>query len=99
MFSTSTMASSTSMPTTSVSASMVSVFIVKPKVCRAQNVGMTASGRAAAEISVARMSLRNSQTTMMARIPPSSSMIIELRKLWRISLSAMLLISVIWICG
>ena len=73
MFSTSTIASSTSMPTTSVSASMVSVFIEKPKLYSAQNVGMMDNGSATADIAVARQSRRNSQTTMMASIAPSIS--------------------------
>ena len=78
MFSISTMASSTSMPTTSDSASMVSVFMLKPKAFIAQKVGMMASGSAAAEISVARQSRRKIHTTMMASSAPSNSISKEL---------------------
>ena len=77
MFSTSTIASSTSMPTTSVSASSVSMFSVKPRPSIAQNVGMIDSGSASADTSVARQSRRNSHTTMIARIAPSTSISID----------------------
>ena len=77
MFSTSTIASSTRMPTTSVSASSVRMFSVKPSAQMAQNVGMIDSGSASADTSVARQSRRNSQTTKIARIAPSISISID----------------------
>jgi hypothetical protein len=66
------------MPTTKDSASIVSVFMLKPISFIAQKVGMMASGSAAAEMSVARQSRRNTITTMMARIAPSNSISSEL---------------------
>ena len=77
MFSISTIASSTRMPTTRDSASSVTMFSVKPSRYITANVGMTDSGSAAAETSVARQSRRNSQTTSTASIAPSYSMCIE----------------------
>ena len=77
MFSTSTMASSTSNPMTSDSASSVTVFIEKPSQYIAANVGMIDNGKAEADTSVARQSRRNSQTTAIARIAPSHSMFID----------------------
>jgi hypothetical protein len=43
----------------------------------AQNVGMMASGSAAAEIKVARQSRKNSHTTMTASSAPSNSISID----------------------
>ena len=71
MFSTSTMASSTRMPTTSESASSVRMLIVKPKYCMPTKAGIIDSGSATAEISVARAECRNSQTTTTASSAPS----------------------------
>ena len=92
------MASSTSMPTTSDSASMVMVLIEKPNIFSAQNVGMMASGSATAEISVARTSRRKNQTTRMASSAPSASISIELWKLSRMY-SACVYSSVILMLG
>ncbi len=79
MFSTSTMASSTRMPTTSVSASSVTPLSVKPSICMAAKVGMIDSGSATAETNVARQSRRNSHTTSTARMAPSYSACIDAR--------------------
>ena len=71
MFSISTMASSTRMPTTSDSESRVTTLSVKPIRYIAPKVGMIDSGSAVADTSVARQSRRKSQTTMTARMAPS----------------------------
>ena len=71
IFSISTMASSTRMPTTTASASSVTVLSEKPRKAIAAKVGRIDSGRAADAISVARQSRRNSHTTIMARMAPS----------------------------
>ena len=67
MFSISTMASSTRMPTTSVMPSRLTRFSEKPIMSIAQKVGMTDSGSAIAETSVARMSRRKISTTITDR--------------------------------
>ena len=77
MFSISTMASSTRMPTTSDSDSSVTTLSVKPIRYIAPKVGMIDSGSAVADTSVARQSRRNSQTTSTARSAPSISSDIE----------------------
>ncbi len=87
MFSTSTIASSTSRPITSDSASSVTVFIEKPSQYIAANVGMIDSGNADADTSVARQSRRNSQTTAIASIAPSHNMFIDATYSWRIMLT------------
>ena len=71
MFSTSTMASSTRMPTTSESASSVTTLSEKARYCMPMKAGITDSGSATAETKVARKSCRNSHTTFTARIAPS----------------------------
>ena len=71
MFSISTIASSTRMPTTSAIDKSVTVFSVKPNRWMPRNAGITDSGRAAALISVARQSRRNAHTTITASRPPS----------------------------
>src|SRR5205823_3701012 len=73
MFSISTMASSTSTPATSDRASRLIEFSVKPIHCMNANVGIADSGMASAEISVARVSRRNRNTTSTASTEPSSS--------------------------
>ncbi len=50
---------------------------MKPSTQIAQNVGMIDSGNASADTSVARQSRRNSQTTKIARIAPSTSISID----------------------
>ena len=77
MFSISTMASSTRMPTTSDSASSVTTLSVKPSKYIAAKVGMTDSGSAVADTKVARQSRRNSHTTSTASSAPSYSSSIE----------------------
>ena len=77
MFSISTMASSTRMPTTSDSDSSVTMLMEKPRACIAANAGITDNGKAVAETRVARQSRRNSQTTITARTAPSYSSSIE----------------------
>ena len=77
MFSTSTMASSTRMPTTSANASREDAFSVKPKSHMAPNVGMMESGKANAETSVERQSRRNHHTTNTASSAPSHSASME----------------------
>ena len=78
MFSTSTMASSTSTPATRPSASSDIWLSVMPSMSRNQNEGMADSGMAIAEITVARQSRRKKNTTMTARIAPSTMAAIEL---------------------
>ena len=71
MFSISTIASSTRMPTTSDSDSKVTPFSVKPNRYIAPNAGMIDSGSAVAATSVARQSRRNRKTTSTASAAPS----------------------------
>ena len=71
MFSISTMASSTSTPATSDSASRLMELSVKPIQLMNAKVGIADSGMASAEIIVARMSRRNSHTTSTASSDPS----------------------------
>ncbi|VWB54284.1 hypothetical protein BST28156_02533 [Burkholderia stagnalis] len=73
MFSTSTIASSTSTPITRISASIVSWFSEKPSHAIARNAGRIDSGSADADTSVARQSRRNSHTITTASTQPSSS--------------------------
>ena len=77
MFSISTMASSTRMPTTTDRASSVMMFSENPNAYITANVGMIDSGKATAEIQVARQSRRNSQTTSKASSAPSQSMVMD----------------------
>ncbi len=77
MFSISTIASSTSTPTTSDSDSSVTTLIVKPIQCITANAGITDSGNAVAETMVARQSRRNRNTTSTASAAPSYSRCIE----------------------
>ena len=90
MFSTSTMASSTRMPTTTASASSVIMFRLKPRIQITPKVGMIDSGSASAEIHVARQSRRNHHTTSTASAAPSHSMAMEELKDARISSMAVL---------
>ena len=76
MFSISTMASSTSTPATSETASRLIELSVKPSHCMTAKVGMADSGMASAEISVARISRRNRNTTKTASTEPSKSALI-----------------------
>ena len=76
-FSTSTIASSTSTPITTASASKVSRLSEKPSQLMTAKVGMTDKGNAKAEIAVARHSRRKNQTTITASNAPSSNMAIE----------------------
>ena len=74
MFSISTMASSTRMPTTRLMDSSVTTLSVKPKTkCITAKAGMMDSGSAVAATSVARQSRRKNHTTTTARMAPSSS--------------------------
>ena len=66
MFSISTMASSTRMPTTSDSDSSVTTLTEKPIQCITAKVGIADSGSATAETRVARHSRRKAQTTSTA---------------------------------
>ena len=77
MFSTSTIASSTRMPTTSDSASKVITLTLKPRKCIPMKAGITDSGSATADTRVARQSRRNSHTTSTASTAPSNSRCIE----------------------
>ena len=72
MFSISTMASSTKMPTTNDRLSNVTTFSEKPAQCMAAKVGMTDSGKAMAETKVARQSRRKNHTTTTASSAPST---------------------------
>jgi len=71
MFSISTIASSTRMPTTSDNDSKVTMLSVNPIKCIAANAGMIDSGSATAAIAVARQSLKQRKTTTTARNAPS----------------------------
>ncbi len=71
MFSISTIASSTSTPATSDSASRLIELSENPNNCMNAKVGIADSGIANAEIAVARKSRRKNQTTITARIEPS----------------------------
>ena len=79
MFSISTMASSTRMPTTSDRLSRVTRLMENPRRCMAAKVGMIDSGSAVAEIRVARQSRRKNQTTITASSAPSYSSAMEPR--------------------
>ena len=76
MFSISTMASSTSTPATSDSASRLTWLSVKPIICMNAKVGIADNGIASAEIAVERQSRRKNHTTMTARMEPSTSALI-----------------------
>ncbi len=71
MFSISTIASSTRMPTTSESDNRVTTFRVKPNRYMNPKAGRIDSGSAVAAMKVARQSRRKSQTTSTARKAPS----------------------------
>ena len=71
MFSISTIASSTRMPTTSDSDSSVTPLSVKPSRCIAAKVGIADIGSATAAISVERHSRRKNHTTSTASTAPS----------------------------
>ena len=73
MFSTSTIASSTKIPTTNDSASKLMTLMEKPRYHMPMNAGMTDKGRATAETNVARKSRKNNQTTSTANKAPSYS--------------------------
>ena len=73
IFSISTMASSTRMPVDSVMARNETRFSEKPSRSIAQNAGKIDSGSEIAAMMVARMSRKNSNTTMTARIAPSNN--------------------------
>ena len=77
MFSISTIASSTRMPTTSDSDRRVTLLSVKPSSDISQKVGMIDSGNAVAATKVARQSRRNRKTTSTASAAPSQSRSIE----------------------
>ena len=77
MFSISTMASSTSTPATSDRPSSVTPFSVNPMACMKAKVGTADSGIASAEMTVARQLRRNIQTTITARVEPSSRVLID----------------------
>ena len=77
MFSISTIASSTRMPTTTLSASKVMMLRLKPKYCITAKVGMIDSGNAIALTQVARQSRRNQNTTASASSAPSHSIVID----------------------
>ena len=71
IFSISTIASSTRIPTTSDIASKVTVLRVKPKKYIPIRAGKIDRGRAVAAMMVARQSRRNSHTTKIAKMAPS----------------------------
>ena len=71
IFSISTMASSTRMPVTSVIASRLMPFSVKPSHDMTKKVGMIDKGSATAAIIVARQFRRNRNTTITASAAPS----------------------------
>ena len=71
MFSTSTMASSTKIPTTSDKASKVTTLMENPRAHMPMKAGNTDKGKATADTNVARMSRKNSHTTITANKAPS----------------------------
>ena len=73
MFSISTIASSTRMPVTSVIARRLTKLSENPISSMAANAGITDSGSATADSSVARQSRRNRNTTSVASTAPSIS--------------------------
>ncbi len=85
MFSISTMASSTRMPTTRVRASSVTTFSENPNRFMKKKVGISDTGMAKAVIIVERQSRRKTNTTMAASSMPSSSTCWVARKLARVS--------------
>ena len=72
MFSSTTIASSMTMPTASVSASMVIEFSVKSSYQIRPKVAMIDVGMAMAAMSVERQFQRNTSTTSAARIEPTT---------------------------
>ena len=72
MFSSTTIASSMTMPTASVSASMVIELSVKSSYQISPNVAMIDVGMAIAAMSVERQFQRKTSTTSAARIDPST---------------------------
>ena len=71
MFSRTTIASSITIPTDSVSASIVIRLSVKPMYQSSPKVAMIEVGMAIAAIIVERTLVRNSKTTIAARIEPT----------------------------
>ena len=72
MFSSTTMASSITMPTISTSASIVTLLSVKPSAFIMPNEAMTEAGMATAAMTVACQFRMNSSTTRLARMLPST---------------------------
>ncbi len=72
-FSTTTIASSTTMPIDSTSANIDRLFSEKPNAAITASVPMSETGIASSGISAVRQRCRNSTTTMTARIIASSS--------------------------
>ncbi len=72
MFSSTTIASSITIPTISTSASIVTLLSVKPKTRIMPNVATSEAGIATAAMSVARALRMNASTTSEARIEPST---------------------------
>ena len=72
MFSSTTMASSITMPTISTRASMVTLFSVKPSAHIMPNAEMTDVGIATAAMTVERQLRMNANTTSEARMLPST---------------------------
>ena len=81
MFSISTMASSTRMPTLSVIASRLTMLSEKPSRFITQKAGMIDNGSVMAAMMVDRQSRRNRNTTTTARTAPSYSVCIAASKL------------------
>ena len=77
MFSSTTIASSMTMPTDSVSASMVIMFSVKPMYQISPKVAMIEVGIAMAAMIVERRFARNSSTTSAARIEPTIEVLLD----------------------
>ena len=72
MFSSTTMASSITMPTISTRASIVTLFSVKPSAHIMPNAEMTDAGMATAAMTVERQLRMNANTTSEARMLPST---------------------------
>ena len=73
MFSTSTIASSTKIPTTRDKANKLMTLMEKPRYHMPMNAGMTDKGSATADTKVARRSRKNNHTTNTAKMAPSYS--------------------------
>ena len=106
MFSSTTIASSMTMPVASDSASIVMLFSVKPAIFMKMNVPMIEVGIASAAMSVTRRLRMKKNTTTLASRPPRNRCSLMSSNDWRMnrdwSLPMLILRSggsVVWICS